>query len=113
MAKFGAAIARHAASAPAAASGRSATAVADQAPAPATPPVAAAPPPPAVDADGFEINPSVAIGKGSDGAPFTISSNSQKDVVRMLAWKSTLCIWGGPILTLVSLYVLGLSFGVL
>ena len=113
MPKFGAAIARHAASAPAPASGKSATAVADRAPAPATPPVAAAPPPPAVDADGFEINPSVAIGKGSDGAPFTISSNSQKDVVRMLAWKSTLCIWGGPILTLVSLYVLGLSFGVL
>jgi len=106
MAKFGSAIARHAASMPAPTPGKSATAVADREPAPVAPPL-----PPAVDASGFEINPAVAIGKGSDGAPFTISSNSQRDVVRALAWKSTLCIWGGPILTLVSLYVLGISFG--
>jgi len=112
MAKVGSAIARHAVSAPIPTPSKSATAVADREPAPTAPPVVnTPPPPPSVDANGFEINPAVAIGKGADGTPFTISSNSQKDVVRTLAWKSNLCIFGGPILTLVSLYVLGISFG--
>jgi len=105
MSKFSSAIARHAASTPAATA--SATAVADREPSPVAPPPLA----PAVDANGFEANPAVAIAKGSGGAPFTISSNSQKDVIQELAWKSSLCIWGGPVLTLVSLYVLGISFG--
>ena len=110
--KLGAAIARHAASAQTAASlaaSASPAAVADPPPAAPLP----APPAPALDADGFEVHPPVAIAKGSDGAPFTISSNSQKEVVSALAWKSTLCIWGGPVLTLVSLYVLLAMFGVL
>jgi hypothetical protein len=48
----------------------------------------------------------VAICKGERGGPFTISSNSQKEVVRELSWKSTLYIWGGPIFTLICLYYL-------
>jgi hypothetical protein len=47
-----------------------------------------------------------AIGKGERGDPFTISCRSPKEVVQSLAWKSTLYIWGGPILALTSLYLL-------
>ncbi len=47
-----------------------------------------------------------AIGRGERGDPFTISCRSPKEVVQSLAWKSTLCIWGGPILSLTSLYLL-------
>jgi hypothetical protein len=68
-------------------------------------------PPPTVDDAGFEIHPAVAIGKGTDGAPFTISSRSQREVVESLAWKSTLCIWGGPAITLICLYFLCFAFG--
>jgi E3 Ubiquitin ligase len=66
---------------------------------------------PAVHNAGFEIHPAVEIGKGADGAPFTISSRSQREVVQSLAWKSTLCIWGGPALTLGCLYFLCFAFG--
>jgi hypothetical protein len=83
-----------------------ATAVAVADPAPAEPD-----PPPTVDDAGFEIHPAVAIGKGTDGAPFTISSRSQREVVEYLAWKSTLCIWGGPAITLICLYFLCFAFG--
>jgi E3 Ubiquitin ligase len=48
----------------------------------------------------------VAISKGERGEPFTISSNSQKEVVRELSWKSTLYIWGGPIFALICVYYL-------
>lgn len=107
-ATMAAAIARHSASAPSPATGGSRVAVADREPAPAMP---LPPPQPVVDANGFEINPAVAIGKGENGAPFAISSNSQRELVRALAWKSTLCIWGGPILTLGCLYFLFSVFG--
>ena len=60
---------------------------------------------------GFDLNPPVFLGKGSNGDPFMISSRSQREVVQSMAWKSTLCIWGGPILTLACLYFLALSFG--
>ena len=59
----------------------------------------------------FDLNPPVFLGKGSNGDPFMISSRSQREVVQSMAWKSTLCIWGGPILTLACLYFLALSFG--
>jgi hypothetical protein len=49
---------------------------------------------------------SVVIGKGTRNDPFTISSQSQREVVQSLGWKSALCIWGGPVLTLVCLYIL-------
>lgn len=61
------------------------------------------------DASGFDLNASAAIGKGADRQPFVISWHSQREVVQSLAWKSALCIWGGPILTLVSVYVLLLN----
>lgn len=56
-------------------------------------------------------HPSVCLGKGSSRDPFMISWRSQRDVVHSLAWKSALCMWGGPALTLVCLYVLALCFG--
>jgi hypothetical protein len=54
---------------------------------------------------------SVVIGKGAGSGPFTISSESQREVVRSLGWKSAACIWGGPILALISLYILSGIFG--
>jgi hypothetical protein len=61
------------------------------------------------DASGFDLNSPAAIGKGADGQPFVISWHSQREVVQSLAWKSAMCIWGGPILTLVSVYILLLN----
>jgi len=63
------------------------------------------------ETDGFDLHPPVFLGKGTNGDPFMISSRSQREVVQSMAWKSTLCIWGGPILTLACLYFLALSFG--
>jgi hypothetical protein len=58
-------------------------------------------------ADGeFDLQASAAIGEGERNEPFTISWHSQREVVGMLAWKSTLYIWGGPALGLVWLYFL-------
>lgn len=59
----------------------------------------------------FDLHPSVAISKGERGEPFTISWHSQKEVVQSLAWKSTLCIWGGPVLGIACLYFLLLYWG--
>lgn len=56
-------------------------------------------------------HPSTCLGKGASGDPFMISWRSQRDVVQSLAWKSALCIWGGPALTFVCLYVLALCLG--
>ena len=58
----------------------------------------------------FDLAQPAAIGKGTDGSPFMISSESQREVVRALGWKSALCIWGGPILALISLYCLLVYF---
>ena len=54
----------------------------------------------------FDLNPPVLLMKGKSGEPFFISWRSQRDVVQMLAWRSTLYIWGGPILALVGLWLL-------
>lgn len=54
----------------------------------------------------FDMNSSAAISKGERGEPFTISKGSQKELVQSLAWKSTLCIWGGPVLAILAIYVL-------
>lgn len=62
-------------------------------------------------ATGFNMNPTVAIGKGTNHEFFMISWHSQREVVRSLAWKSALCIWGGPALTLACVYFLILSLG--
>jgi hypothetical protein len=60
---------------------------------------------------GFDLDPRVAIGKGARGDPFTISSESQREVVQSLAWKSMLYIWGSPVFTLVCVYFLVVYWG--
>jgi hypothetical protein len=57
-------------------------------------------------AKAFDLNPPVLLMKGTSGEPFFISWRSQRDVVQILAWRSTLYIWGGPILALVGLWLL-------
>lgn len=61
--------------------------------------------------DGFDPHPSVCISKGPSNDPFVISWRSQREVVQSLAWRSALCIWGGPALTLACLYFLTLHLG--
>jgi E3 Ubiquitin ligase len=62
-------------------------------------------------AAGFNMHPPVAIAKGTNHDLFMISWHSQREVVQSLAWKSALCIWGGPALTLTCVYFLVLSLG--
>jgi hypothetical protein len=50
----------------------------------------------------FDLHPPTVLMKGSHNPTFLISWHSQRDVLGELAWKSALYIWGGPILTLVS-----------
>ena len=64
-------------------------------------------------ASAFDMHPHVAIGKGERGDPFTISSQSQREVVQALAWKSMLYIWGSPVFTLVCIYFLFVYWGCL
>ena len=54
----------------------------------------------------FDLQAHVAIGKGTQGNPFTISSQSQREVVQALAWKSALYIWASPVFALICLYFL-------
>ncbi|MGP8157088.1 MAG: GIDE domain-containing protein [Candidatus Acidiferrales bacterium] len=71
----------------------------------------------APESAGFDLCPPVAVSKGSGGeparrgGPFMISAHSQREVVQSLAWKSTLCIWGGPVLTLTCFYLLAVILG--
>jgi hypothetical protein len=51
--------------------------------------------------------------KGERNEPFLLSWRSQHDVVRELARKSVLYIWGGPVLVLVGLWLLMDRLGVL
>jgi hypothetical protein len=62
-------------------------------------------------ADPFDLHSRVAINQGERGDPFTISSQSQREVVRSLAWKSMLYIWGSPVFTLVCIYFLFVYWG--
>ena len=55
-------------------------------------------------ANGFDAHPRVVLMKGSNNKTFLISWRSQREVARSLGWKCTLMIWGGPVLTLLSLY---------
>ena len=59
----------------------------------------------------FDLHPRVAIGKGERGDPFMISSQSQREVVQALAWKSMLYIWGSPVFTIVCIYFLLVYWG--
>ena len=56
--------------------------------------------------EGFDLHPPVVLMQGSHQPAFFISWRSQRDVVQSLGWKSSLMIWGGPALTLVSVYFL-------
>lgn len=57
-------------------------------------------------AHGFDQHPPVVLMKGTNNKAFLISWRSQRDVARSLGWTCTLMIWGGPVLALLSLYVL-------
>jgi hypothetical protein len=54
--------------------------------------------------DSFDLHPSVVLMKGKNNPTFLISWRSQRDLASSLGWKCTLMIWGGPALTLLSLY---------
>ncbi len=73
------------------------------------PPGSAAPRMPqtrAVATEAFDLNPPIVLMKGTSGSPFFISWRSQQDIVRELAWRSGLYIWGGPILAVAGLWLL-------
>lgn len=53
----------------------------------------------------FDRNAPVAVGKGNSDAPFTISWESRRALIQNLGWQSAACIWGGPLLTIVSAYL--------
>jgi len=61
---------------------------------------------PGTSTDGFDPHPAVVLMKGKNNPTFLISWRSQRDLARSLAWKCSLMIWGGPILALLSLYIL-------
>jgi E3 Ubiquitin ligase len=63
------------------------------------------------DVDGFDLHPPVVLMQGNHQPAFFISWRSQRDVVKMLGWKSDLMIWGGPALTLGCIYFLLEHFG--
>jgi hypothetical protein len=65
----------------------------------------------AVAPERFDLHPPVVLMKGEHNPAFFISWRSQKDVLKSLGWKSTAMIWGGPVLTLVSVYLLAAQFG--
>ena len=59
----------------------------------------------------FDLHPPTVLMQGVHDRAFFISWRSQREVVSSLGWKSTLMIWGGPALTLVSVYFLAAVFG--
>lgn len=67
--------------------------------------------PPAKPAVPFDLHPTVVLMKGAHNPAFLISWHSQRDVLSELGWKSALYIWGGPILTLISVAVVLSRFG--
>jgi hypothetical protein len=66
---------------------------------------------PAVAVEKFDLNPKTVLMKGANDPAFFISWQSQRDVLKTLSWKSTLMIWGGPVLTLLCFYILAAEFG--
>jgi hypothetical protein len=55
--------------------------------------------------------PRVGIGKGRRGDPFFISWRSQKDVAGTLGRRALACIYGGPVVAVICLYVLLMLLG--
>jgi len=66
---------------------------------------------PAVAAPEFDLHPPVVLMRGTHNPALFISWRSQKDVLKSLAWKSALMILGGPLLALLSAYILLSRFG--
>jgi hypothetical protein len=66
---------------------------------------------PEANAQQFDLHPRAAITKGQRNQLFTISSESQREVVFGLEWEAIGCIWGGPLLALLCIYVLIASWG--
>jgi hypothetical protein len=62
------------------------------------------------DAQEFDPHPHAAITKGEHNQLFAISSQSQTEVVLALQWQAVGCIWGGPTLALLGLYLLIVSW---
>lgn len=54
----------------------------------------------------FDLHPKVVLMKGENSPTFFISWRSKREVVTSMGWKAIACIWGGPALTLVSVYIL-------
>lgn len=52
----------------------------------------------------FDPHPPVVMKKGKNNSTFLISWRSQRELAHSLGWKCILMIWGGPVLTLLSLY---------
>jgi hypothetical protein len=63
-------------------------------------------PQPPTSTDSFDPHPAVVLMKGTNNPTFLISWRSQSDLARALGWKCTLMIWGGPAISLLSLYAL-------
>jgi hypothetical protein len=61
---------------------------------------------PAAAAEQFDLRPKVVMMKGENNTAFFISWRSQREVVASLGWKAVAYIWGGPALTLFSVYLL-------
>jgi E3 Ubiquitin ligase len=53
----------------------------------------------------FDLQPKTVLMKGENNSAFFISWRSQREIVAALGWKSAACIWGGPALTLISVYL--------
>lgn len=66
---------------------------------------------PGMAADQFDLQPKTVLMKGENNSAFFISWRSQREIVASLGWKSAAYIWGGPALTLVSVYILLAHFG--
>jgi hypothetical protein len=56
--------------------------------------------------DAFDPHPPVVLMKGTNNNTFLISWRSQQEVARSLGWKCALMIWGGPMLALLTLYII-------
>jgi hypothetical protein len=56
--------------------------------------------------EAFVLRPPVVLRKGENNPTFLISWRSQQEVARTLGWQCTLMIWGGPAVSLLSLYLM-------
>ena len=59
----------------------------------------------------FDLNPPVILMKGN--GPFVISTDSEREVLAKLSWKSLLFIWGSPVATLWGLWEIVSRWGLL